>query len=62
MARLARINLLGQPQHLIIRGNNRAEIFCCETDYIFYQEKLQAACKKHNCQIHAYVLMTNHVH
>jgi len=62
MARLARINLPGQPQHVIIRGNNRAEIFCCETDYCFYLEKLQAACKKHGCQIHAYVLMTNHVH
>ncbi len=52
----------GQPQHVIVRGNNRSEIFCCDTDYHFYLEKLQAACKKHGCQIHAYVLMTNHVH
>jgi putative transposase len=62
MARLARMNLPGQPQHVIVRGNNRAEIFCCETDYYFYLDKLQAACKKHDCQIHAYVMMTNHVH
>lgn len=48
----------GQPQHVIVRGNNRSEIFCCEADYRFYPEKFQAACKKHDCQIHAYVLMT----
>jgi len=52
----------GQPQHIIVRGNNRSEIFCCDADYHFYLEKLSAACKKHDCQVHAYVLMTNHVH
>ncbi len=31
-------------------------------DYQFYLDKLQWACKKHGCDIHAYVLMTNHVH
>ena len=62
MARLARMNLPGQPQHVIIRWNNRTEIFSCEADYYFYLEKLQAAWKKHECHIHAYVLMTNHVH
>jgi putative transposase len=50
----------GQPQHIIVRGNNRSEIFCCDADYRFYLEKLQAACKKHDCQVHAYVLMTEH--
>jgi len=45
-----------------VRGNNRSEIFCAEADYRFYLEKLQLACDKHDCQIHAYVLMTNHVH
>ncbi|MGZ8919130.1 MAG: transposase, partial [Methylobacter sp.] len=62
MARLPRIIIPGQPQHIIVRGNNRSEIFCCDADYRFYLEKLQAACKKHDCQVHAYVLMTNHVH
>ena len=62
MARLPRMVILGQPQHIIVRGNNRSEIFCCDADYHFYLEKLQAACKKHACQVHAYVLMTNHVH
>jgi putative transposase len=52
----------GQPQHIIVRGNNRSAFFCCDADYRFYLEKLSAACKKHDCQVHAYVLMTNHVH
>jgi putative transposase len=62
MARLPRMVIPGQPQHVIVRGNNRSEIFCCDADYRFYLEKLQAACKKHDCHVHAYVLMTNHVH
>ena len=62
MARLPRFTIPGQPQHVIVRGNNRGEIFCADADYRFYLEKLQAACEKHGCDIHAYVLMTNHVH
>jgi putative transposase len=62
MARLPRFVLPGHPQHVIVRGNNRSEIFCAEADYSFYLEKLQAACVKHACELHAYVLMTNHVH
>ena len=62
MARLPRFMIPGQPQHVILRGNNRTEIFCADSDYLFYLEKLQLACDKHGCTIHAYVLMTNHVH
>jgi len=62
MARLPRFVLPGHPQHVIQRGNNRQIIFCAECDYQFYLEKLNDAAKKHSCDIHAYVLMTNHVH
>lgn len=62
MARLPRFVIPGQPQHVIVRGNNRSEIFCADSDYHFYVEKLKEACDKHRCDIHAYVLMTNHVH
>src|SRR5690625_2612804 len=62
MARLPRFVLPGQPQHVIQRGNNRAAIFCAEADYRFYLEKLATAAARHGCVIHAYVLMTNHVH
>jgi len=62
MARLPRFNVIGQAQHVIVRGNNREPIFYADEDYFFYLEKLQEACQKHECDIHAYVLMTNHVH
>jgi len=62
MARHPRIVLPGQPQHVIQRGNNRDVIFASEDDYLFYLEKLGAACKRFDCELHAYVLMTNHVH
>jgi putative transposase len=54
--------LPGQPQHVIQRGNNREAIFRAEADYRFYLKKLHAAAEKHRCEVHAYVLMTNHVH
>jgi len=62
MARLPRFVIPNQPQHVIVRGNNRTDIFYADADYQFYLEKLQLACDKHHCQLHAYVLMTNHVH
>ena len=62
MARLPRFVIPGQPQHVIVRGNNRDVIFCADEDYQFYLDKLKLACDKHDCDLHAYVLMTNHVH
>ena len=51
-----------QTQRVIVRGNNRAEIFCTDAVYSFYLEKLKLSCDKHECSVHSYVLMTNHVH
>lgn len=62
MARLPRYVVPGQPQHVILRGNDRSDIFRAEADYRFFLEKLQLACDKHGAEIHAYVLMTNHLH
>jgi len=62
MARLPRFIIPGQPQHVIQRGNNRQAIFCSDRDYQYYLEKLEFSAKEHGCKIHAYVLMTNHVH
>ena len=62
MARHPRFILPGQPQHVIQRGNNRQPIFVTTRDYEFYLEKLMNAASEHECQVHAYVLMTNHVH
>ncbi|MBL4775227.1 MAG: transposase [Mariprofundus sp.] len=62
MSRQPRFVLPGQPQHVIQRGNNRDVIFVADEDYHFYLEKLESACNRFECELHAYVLMTNHVH
>ncbi len=62
MARLPRYVIPGQPQHIIQRGNNRTAIFGGDDDYIFYLECLREAAEANELAIHAYVLMTNHVH
>lgn len=62
MARLSRYGLPGQPQHVIQRGNNRSPIFFAPEDYAFFLECLLDGCTRYSCSIHAYVLMTNHVH
>ena len=62
MARLPRLNLPGVPQHLIQRGNNRTPCFYHEQDYAYYLDTLHKYSQKYNVDIHAYVLMTNHVH
>jgi putative transposase len=50
------------PCHVIRRGNNREAGFYTEEDYRFYLERLGSAVKRYRVDIHAYVLMTNHVH
>jgi putative transposase len=62
MPRLPRYVLPGVPQHIIQRGNNRQAIFACEEDYRVYLDWLKRAAEQYGLRIHAYVLMTNHVH
>ena len=62
MPRKPRFNIVGIPQHVIQRGNNREPCFYSEQDYQRYLKDLSDSAKKHDCRIHAYVLMTNHVH
>ena len=62
MARMPRIVVPGQALHIIQRGNNRQPVFFSREDYRVYLEKLQQAAATHGCAVHAYVLMTNHVH
>lgn len=62
MARMPRLFVEGFAQHVIQRGNNRSVCFFCEADYAFYLQKLKQAADVQNVKIHAYVLMTNHVH
>ena len=62
MPRKPRFNLPGFPQHIIQRGNNRAPCFRERADYQRYLEYLGISAHRHDCQVHAYVLMSNHVH
>ena len=62
MPRQIRYNLPGIPQHVIQRGNNRQATFFADEDYVRYLADLKSACDQHQCEVHACVLMTNHVH
>jgi putative transposase len=62
MPRPPRYNVAGVPQHVVQRGNNRQATFLDEADYRVYKDCLRAATDKHGCDVHAYVLMSNHVH
>ncbi|GAA0349706.1 transposase [Bowmanella denitrificans] len=62
MARLPRLYLPDCAQHVIQRGNNREACFYEQADYRAYLSFLKDAACKYQVAIHAFVLMTNHVH
>ena len=62
MPRRSRCVVPGVPLHVIQRGNNRSACFDRETDCLLYLALLRELCDLYECSIHAYVLMTNHVH
>ncbi len=62
MARRPRLVLPDVPLHLIQRGVDRQACFFSDADRAFYLIRLEALAADHGCAIHAYVLMTNHVH
>jgi putative transposase len=62
MARLPRIYFPGCSYNIIQRGNNREPCFYAEQDYATYLGHLKDSAELSGVAIHAYVLMTNHVH
>ena len=62
MARLPRLGLPDIPQHVIQRGNNRQACFYQDADYRAYLAFLKDSAEKYQVAVHAFVLMTNHVH
>ena len=62
MPRRARLAVAGIPWHIIQRGNNRQACFYAEADYHRYLQDLGEQSGKFGCQVHAYCLMTNHIH
>ena len=62
MPRRARLAIAGLPWHIIQRGNNRSACFFAEDDYWYFLDHLKRQSDRFGCAIHAYCLMTNHVH
>jgi len=62
MPRRARLRIAGAPLHIIQRGNNRSACFFADHDYGCYLHHLEELEARYTCSIHAYVMMTNHVH
>ena len=62
MRRRRRVHLPDMPLHIVQRGHNRDVCFFGEDDYFSYRHWLSEALKETDCALHAYVLMTNHVH
>jgi len=62
MARPPRFDVPGVAQHIVQRGNDRLPCFARDLDYVRYLQDLRDAASENDCAIHAYVLMTNHVH
>ena len=62
MPRRARVAVAGIPWHIIQRGNNRSSCFYTQEDYLYFLEQLNHQSNECGCSIHAYCLMTNHVH
>jgi len=62
MPRRARLKVAGLPMHIIQRGNNRTACFYADEDYALYLHHLAELAREFHCAVHAYVLMTNHVH
>ncbi|MCK5356119.1 MAG: transposase [Methyloprofundus sp.] len=44
------------------RGNNRQDIFESEDDMLRIKEDIECSLSKSNCHLHAYVIMSNHLH
>lgn len=62
MPRKPKFNLVGIPQHVIQRANNREPCFYPASDYRRYLDDFKKSTNKYNCLVQVYVLMTNHVH
>lgn len=62
MTRLPRIVLPGQPQLILQRGHGAEPIFQRERDYRFYLDSLDSAAQRYAGDVHAYVLMPDHVY
>jgi putative transposase len=62
MPRRLRLQIAGLPVHVVQRGVNRGRCFDGVVAYHRYLTILEDVAREQECDVHAYVLMTNHVH
>lgn len=62
MSRAPRYVVPNAPLHITQRGNNRIQLFMDDRDFALILAMIKETCCLHDCLLHAYVLMTNHVH
>ena len=62
MARLPRLTVTDYPHHVILRGNNRQDIFKTPTDFERMHELLLIHSQEQQVEVHSYVFMSNHLH
>ena len=62
MPRSKRMYFPGLPYHLVQRGNNREVCFVEPENYLYYLQLWKEYSKHYRVSVHAYCLMTNHIH
>jgi putative transposase len=62
MPRKPRFFLPDVPVHIVQRGHSRESVFFQDSDYQAYLDWLGEAAVRYDCALHAYVLMSNHIH
>jgi REP element-mobilizing transposase RayT len=62
MPRKPRIHAPGLLYHVILRGNNRQNVFFRDADYVAWESLLVEALDRYSARLHCYCWMTNHVH
>jgi len=62
MPRKPRHYMAGVPTHILQHAKEGSSVFQSERDYVYYLSCLQHALLQHDCQLHAYMLLPDHVH
>ena len=62
MPRLPRVVVPGLPHHVTQRGNQKCDIYLDKEDRQVYLQITRSRCQQRGIEIHAYCLMSNHVH
>ena len=62
MPRYPRLFVTDMPVHIVQRGHDRQPTFLEPSDFEYYLDNITEAKSMYSIRVHAYCLMTNHVH